>query len=164
MFGLTLRERAGEAIRRGVLAALTGAYFHPSQTEDFGLTKAAASWLYTEALAHLVYALGYVSSAALAGKGNWATFDFFVESALTGMRESEHKGGPLVDQIAPVVFKRYADFEAFTGQQRIDGAHYRSSANLIFSHDSKANVEDIEAALRAAVDNYAIDIRKMFGV
>ena len=162
MFGFGKKARAAEAIRRGVQATLTGAYFHNTEVEKFGLNKSASSWLYTEALAHQLYALGYISSTALAGMGDWVTLDFFFESAIDGIKESEKNGGPSTDQLAPVLFKRYIDFEAFTGEERVAGAHYKNSADFIFAQDTSADIEKIATALQNSVDKYVRDARKMF--
>lgn len=163
MFGLRKKAQAAEAIRRGVRASLTGAYFHHSEIEKFGLNKSASAWLYTEAIAHHIYALGYISATALKTE-KWATLDFFFESAIDGMKEAEKHDGPSAKQLAPSVLKRYGEFESFSGQERIEGAHYHSSAELIAKQDSAANLEIIENALRASTDRYVADARKMFGV
>lgn len=163
MFGLGKKARAAEAIRRGVRASLTGAYFHHSEIEEFGLNKSASAWLYTEAIAHHIYVLGYISSTALKTE-KWATLDFFIESAIDGMKEAEQNGGPSAEQLAPSVLNRYSVFESFSGQQRIEGAHYRSSAELVAKQDPAADLEIIATALKASTDRYVADVRKMFGV
>ena len=163
MFGFGKKSRAAEAIRRGVRASFTGAYFHSSEIEKFGLNKSASSWLYTEALSHHLYALGYISASALKTE-KWATLDFFFESAIDGMKEAEKNGGPSAEQIAPVVLKRYNEFEAFTGQERIDEAHYRSSAELVAKQDATANIEEITKTLKSSTESYVADSRKMFGI
>jgi hypothetical protein len=163
MFGLGKKTRAAEAIRRGVRASLTGAYFHHSEIEKFGLNESASAWLYTEAIAHHVYALGYISSAALK-KEKWANLEFFFESAIDGMKEAEQHGGPSAEQLAPSVLNRYGEFEFFSGQDRIEGAHYRSSAELIARQDSTADLELITNALRKSTERYVADARKMFDI
>lgn len=163
MFGFGKKSRAAEAIRRGVKASFTGAYLHPSEIEKFGLNKGASSWLYTEALAHHLYALGYIAASALQAE-KWATLDFFFDSALDGMKEAEKNNGTSEDQIAPVVLKRYNEFELFTGQERLDGAHYQSSAELVLNQDPSANLQEITGALQASTEKYVADVRKMFDV
>lgn len=163
MFGLGKKSRAAQAIRRGVRASFTGAYLHPSEIESFGLNKSASSWLYTEALAHHLYALGYVSASALKSD-KWATLDFFFESAIDGMKEAEKNNGSVADQIAPIILKRYNEFGTFTGPERVEGKHYHSSAELIFKQDSTANIEAITTALENSTKNYVADARNMFGV
>ena len=163
MFGLGKKSRAAEAIRRGVRASLTGAYLHPSEIESFGLNKSASSWLYTEALAHHLYALGYISASALKTE-KWATLDFFFDSAIDGMKEAEKNNGPVADQIAPVILKRYNEFESFTGQERVEVTHYLSSAELVAKQDSTANLEEITRALQTSTDKYVADASKMFGI
>ncbi len=104
MFGVGLRKRTAEAIRRRVRASLTGAYFHHSEVQRFGLNDAGSAWLLTEAYAHQFYALGCIA-AHTCRNDKWATFEFFVESALDGMRESERKGGLKTEQLAPSLLR-----------------------------------------------------------
>jgi hypothetical protein len=77
MFGLSKRERVAEALRRGTVAALTGGFFHHSQVEALGLNEAASSWIYTDALAHQIFALGVIYSNAPACREPWADASFF---------------------------------------------------------------------------------------
>ena len=161
MFSWGKKTRAAEAIRRGVRAVLTGAYLHHSEIEKFGLNKSASASLMTEAFAHQVYALGYVSANALR-TDKWATLDFFFESAIEGMEESEKNGGPSTEQISPILLNRYADFDEFSGQQRVADEHYKNSALLVKEHDPSADIEAITAALKAATTKYVQDARKMF--
>jgi len=163
MFGFGKKARAAEAIRRGVRASLTGAYLHHSEIEKFGLNKSASAWLYTEAIAHHLYALGYISAAALRSE-SWATLEFFFDSAIDGMKEASLHGGPSAEQLAPIVLKRYGEFDAFAGEDRLNGAHYRSSANLVGERDPSADIDVIANALRASTERYVADARKMFGV
>lgn len=161
MFGFGKKARAAEAIRRGVRASLTGAYFHHSEIDKFGLNESAAAWLYTEAIAHHVYALGCISAAALKAE-KWATIDYFFESVIDGMKEANQHGGPITGQLAPTILKRFGEFERLSGQDRAKGAHYRSSAELVAKQDSAANLEAITEALRASTARFIFDVRKMF--
>ena len=163
MFRLGKKARAAEAIERGVRAVLTGAYFHHSEIELIGLNNSASAWLLTEAYAHQVYALGCISAHALR-KDRWATMEFFVESAIEGMRKSGDKDGPSVEQLAPVIFKRYAIFEALSGGQRMAGDHFRDSACLVKDRDQSADVNKIAIMLKKSTDKYVADVQKMFGV
>ena len=86
MFRLGKKARAAEAIERSVRAVLTSAYFHYSEIEVLGLNESASAWLLTEAYAHQIYALGCVSAHALR-KDKWATMEFFVESAMVGIKK-----------------------------------------------------------------------------
>jgi len=158
MFGFGKKARAAESIRRGVRASLTGAYFHHSEIEKFGLNKSASAWLYTEAIAHHVYALGYISASALKSE-KWATLDYFFESVIDGMKEAEQHGGLVAEQLAPTVLKRYSEFETLSGQERIEGAHYRSSAELVAKQDSATNLETITDALRISTERFVADAR-----
>lgn len=49
MFGFGLKKRTAEAIRRGIRASLTGAYFHHSEVQTFDLNESGSAWLLTEA-------------------------------------------------------------------------------------------------------------------
>lgn len=163
MFSWGKKASVAEAIRRGVRAVLTGAHLHHSEIEKFGLNKSASALLMTEAYAHQIYALGYVSAGALL-TDKWATLDFFFESAIEGMEESEKNGGPSTEQIAPILLNRYADFDEFSGQQRVADEHYKNSALLIKERDPSTDIVAITAALKAATAKYVQDARKMFDV
>ena len=163
MFRLGKKARAAEAIERGVRAVLTSAYFHHSEIELLGLNKSASAWLLTEAYAHQVYALGCVSAHALR-KDKWATMEFFVEAAIEGMRKSEDKDEPSVEQLAPIIFKRYAAFESLSGEHRMAGDHFRDSARLVKERDQSTGVDKIATMLKDSTDNYIAEVRKMFGV
>jgi len=153
MFGFGLKKRTAEAIRRGVRASLTGAYFHHSEVQRFGLNDGGSAWLLTEAYAHQFYALGCITTHACR-KDKWATFDFFVESAMKGIREAEQEGGMNAEQLAPTLLKRYRDFEAFGGEERIRGEHFRTSAILISEQDKSADIEAITQALSSSTQRY----------
>lgn len=163
MFGFGKKARAAEAIRRGVRASLTGAYLHPDQIATFGLNKRASAWLYTEAISHHIYALGYVSARAL-NEEAWATSAFFIDSVVDGMKEASKRDGPSVDQLSSIVLKRFVEFESFSGQDRISGVHYRSSAHLVAKQDSTADIETIARVLKTSTDQYVADARQMFCV
>lgn len=163
MFGLGLKNRTAEAIKRGVRASLTGAYFHHSDVQKYGLNKSGSSWLLTEAYAHQFYALSCIAAQACRND-KWATLDFFMEAALRGMREAEHEGGMDAEQLASILLKRYDDFEALDGAARTRGEHFKSSAILIAKHDESADIEAIAKALSASTARYMSDVGKMFGV
>jgi hypothetical protein len=162
MFGFGQKKRTAEAIRRGVRASLTGAYFHHSEVNNFGLNEAGSAWLLTEAYAHQFYALGCIASNAC-GNEKWATFDFFVESLLEGMREYEREGGPNTDQIAPVLLKRYVDFEKLGASRRVEGEHFKASAKLVAEQDESADIDAIAEALFSSTKRYMSDLKRMFG-
>lgn len=163
MFSFGLKKRTAEAIRRGIRASLTGAYFHHSDVQKYGLNNEGSAWLLTEAYAHQFYALSCITAHACR-KDKWATLDFFMESAIEGIREAEREGGMKTEQLTPILLKRYDDFEAFDGEARTRGEHYKSSAILISKHDESADVEAITQALSKSTQRYMNDVGKMFGV
>ena len=163
MFGFGLKNRTAEAIRRGVRASLTGAYFHHSEVQKYGLNKSGSAWLLTEVYAHQFYALSCITAQACRNE-KWATLDFFMKAALGGMQEAEKEGGMDAKQLASTVLKRYDDFEALDGEARTRGEHFRSSAILISKQDQTADIEAIAKALSTSTARYMSDVGKMFGV
>jgi len=163
MFGFGIKKRTREAISRGVQASLTGAYFHPSQIEKYNLNKDASAWILTETYAHHLYAIGCIATHACQND-KWATFDFFVNSALEGIRKSEKKGGPNTDELAPIMFKRYSEMEAHSSEARLNDEHYRESALLVSKQDKSANIDVLTRAFKGSTEKYMEDVRKMFGV
>ncbi len=163
MFGFGLKKRTAEAIRRGVRTSLTGAYFHPSKVQKFGLNNEGSAWLLSEAYAHQLYVLGCITAHACR-KDKWATFEFFCESAIEGMKESEREGGLNAEQLAVTLFKSYRVFESLTGEERLDGGHFRLSAALVAEQDETADIVSIERALIFSTKRYMADIGPMFGI
>ena len=90
--------------------------------------------------------------------------EFFVESAIEGMKNSESKDGPSIGRLTQIIFKRYAAFEELSGEHRLAGNHYRDSARLVKDQDQDADVDKIATMLKDSTDKYVADIRKMFGV
>jgi hypothetical protein len=164
MFGIGKKERAAEAVRRGVLASLTGAYLHHSEIERLGLNKSASSWLYTESLAHHVYALGTIFSHALSSAERWATQEFFVTAAESAFAAHESKNGLAPGTLSSVIFPRFGEFQSLRGEQRVAGEHYAASASAVRARDSKADTAAVHAMLRESTDRYVADARRMFGV
>lgn len=162
MFGLTLRERAAEALRRGARAAMTGAYFHHSRIPEFKLNEEASAWLYTEALAHQIYALGSMYGRALVGKNEWATPEFFFKAVGKGLGESEREQKLAPNSVASFVLKRFLEMEELSAEQRKNGEHFRQSFSLIQKKDSSANSAAILKALEEASTSYFQDARRMF--
>lgn len=164
MFGLTLRERVAEALRRGVRAAMTGAYFHHSRVVNLGLNDSAGAYLYSEALAHQIYALGLAYGRALVGKENWATPDFFLKSVANGIRESEKEQGLIPGSMVSVLLKRFVDFECLSPQQRSENEHFADSAKRVRERDARADEQELIHALEDATRKYFGDVSKMFGL
>jgi hypothetical protein len=164
MFGLGKRERAAEAIRRGTLAALTGGYFHHSQVEAFELNPEASAWLYTEGLAHQVYALGLIYTNTVLGNHTWATPQFFFESVRAAMSEHEGFNSLPSGSISSFVFPRLETFQNFDRLQLVAGKQFELSAGDTMARDPKADVPRITQALKAATDSYFDGAKRMFGL
>ena len=139
MFGLSLRERAAEALRRGSRAALTGGIFHYTDVDRFHLNKDASSYLYTEAIAHQIYALGLVFGQTFVGKENWATLEFFFTSVAKGISEHEQKESLQPGSISSFVFKRFAEMEELSPDNRRNGEHFNQSIALVKHKDPSAD-------------------------
>ena len=163
MLGFGLKKRTAEAIRRGVRASLTGAFFHRTRVQEFGLNDEGSAWLFTEAYAHQFYVLGCITTHACKNE-RWATFEFFAKSAVDGIRESERTGGMNTEQLTPILLKRYSDFEALGSEARLRGEHYRSSAILVAERDESADIESITRALSSSTERYMVEAGKMFGI
>ena len=127
MFGLSKKERTAEALRLGTLASTTGGFLHPTDIEKLGLNNDAASWLYSESIAHQINALRVACSTAPSGKEFWVTPIFFkmaVHENLTGAARSN--GLPPNAYFFALV--RMQLFQEFGLDQVAQGAHYLMSA------------------------------------
>lgn len=164
MFGLTLRERTAEAIRRGAKAAMTGAYFHHSQTPEFGLNEEASAWLYTESIAHLIYTLNLLYAHAPGAREVWATPEFFFKAVAKGLNESEQEQGLAQNSVLSFVVKRVVEMDGLSGAERSSGEHLRQSAALVGKKDASGNGKAIAEALEKASMTFFEDARKMFGL
>ena len=162
MFGLSLRERSAEALRRGARAALTGGFFHYTEAESFQLNIDASSYLYTEALAHQIYTLGLIYGQALVGKEKWATPEHFFKSVAKGITEHEKEQSLLPGSISSFVFKRFMEIEELTPEKRRNGEHFNQSVELVKKKDPSADVNAIRKALEKASRDYYAQARKMF--
>lgn len=162
MFGLSLRERTEEALRRGARAALTGAFFHHTEAEKFQLNQEASSYLYTEALAHQIYMLGLIFGQTCVGKEKWATPEFFFKSVAKGITEHEKEETLQIGSISSFVFKRFMEMEELSPEKRLNGEHFWQSVTLVQNKDSSADGDKICKALENASEKYYSQARKMF--
>lgn len=161
MFGLSQKERAAEALRRGALAAMSGGYFHHSHAAAFGLNEQATAYLYTDAIAHQIYALGYIASRALSGK-KWAGPDFFFGAVVRGLREAEARAELAPDSMVSVALKRYSELEAIPTESAANGGRYFDTVRRVKDFDPGANEQAIKDALETATMAYFHDASKMF--
>jgi hypothetical protein len=152
-----------EAIRRGVKASIAGTYFSNTDIQNFGLNKTGSACLFIEAYSHQLYALGCVA-AHTCRNDKWATHDFFVDSVLEGMQEAVREGGFDTEELLPTLLKRYGEFELYEANKRIQGEHFKASAELVAKQDSTADINAIYQALSSSTQQYMANVARMFGV
>lgn len=162
MFGLSMKERAKEALHRGTKAVLIGGFFHVQHAEEFGLNEQASAWLYTEALAHQIYVLIVISNNTLAKRYGWATPEFAVKAITEAITNFETQEGSTPGSISSFVFRRCAEMDSLSPQERVDGEHFRQSARKIKALDPKTDEERIVERLDAVAREYFDVAVKMF--
>jgi hypothetical protein len=159
MFNFGFRKRNAEAIRRGVRGSLIGAFLHPNEIGEMGLNDSAREYLFTESLAHHLFALGSVYSH-LSPK---PSFEFFKDAAIDGMAESQEKDkGPDSYILAPMLFDRFHVFQSLSPEERVNDEHFLLSARLVQEQDPKANIDEIANIIKLSTRKYMIESRKMF--
>lgn len=164
MFGLTLKSRAAEALKRGTRAALTGGFFHHSQAENFGLKDSACAYLYSEALAHQIYSLGLIYGRSLTGKHNWATPEFFFRNVGEALAEEEKNQSLPPGALSRVLLNRFVEFESISPEERRNGAHLQQSAFRVAERDPSADTNSITKALDEAASSFYVEAKRMFGL
>ena len=162
MFGLSKKERAAEALRRGTKAVLIGGFFHVEHTEEFGLNDEASAWLFTEAIAHQIYVLFVIFNNTLAKKYRWATHDFALKAVSDAMVDFELEGGQPPGVISSITLRRCTEMDALTAAEGASGAHYRQSAAKVAEHDPTANKDAIEERLSSVARRYFENAKPMF--
>ena len=159
MFGLGLKERSAEALRRGTKAIVLGGFTDQSEMEKFHLNEAASAFLYSEALAHKVFALNLVYKASLVGKHSWATPEFFLQNIVKVLVEEENRQGLPPGTFSRVLINRLTSFEALSTQNM-----FKVSAQTMSVFDPDADIEKISKALQKMSYEFAEQTRKVFGV
>lgn len=162
MFGLSKKERATEALQRGTKAILIGGFFHVQHAEKYGLNEQASAWLYTEALAHQVYVLIVIFNNTLAKKYGWATLQFAMKAINEAITDYEIQEGSTPGSVSSFIFRRCAEMDTLTPQERVAGEHFRQSARKVFEYDSRADQEAIAERLSAVSKEYFEIAVKMF--
>jgi hypothetical protein len=162
MFGLSKKERATEALQRGTKAILIGGFFHVQHAEQYGLNEQASAWLYTEALAHQVYILIVIFNNTLAKQYGWATHQFAMKAINEAIADYEIQEGSTPGSLSSFIFRRCAEMDALTPQERVAGKHFRQSAQKVFEYDSRADQEAIAERLSAVSGEYFENAVKMF--
>lgn len=162
MFGLGLKERSGEALRRGAKAIVLGSFYQHSQAEEHGLNERATAFLYSEALAHQLYALGQNYGLSLVGKHKWATPEFFLRNVAGILIDQEREQQLPPGALSEVLLNRFMDFEQMSPQDRKDGRHFKQSATLVAERDSSANAAIISKSLEQCSRSFFDQARKVF--
>ncbi len=161
MFGLSKRERVGEALRRGTAAALTGAFFHPTEVEALDLNTETSSWIYTESLAHQLFALGLIYSNSSFSNESWATAAFFNNTVSEAITKHERENGLSPGTINSFIFNRIDDL-GFIYSQGVAHQHLMDSATKVAEKDQRANRDQIFEKLKSSTENYFMAASKMF--
>lgn len=162
MFGLTLKERAEEALKRGTKAVLVGGFFHVNDAERFGLNEDATSYLYTEAQAHQIYALTVIFHQTLAKEKSWATPAFAIKAITGAATEFEIEHGISPGSISFSVFRRCTEIDNLSPQERLDGKHFAQSADRVLDRDPSADRAAVARALEGATHRYFDQALRMF--
>jgi hypothetical protein len=161
MFGLSKKERVGEALRRGTAAVLTGAFFHPAEIEALGLNNEAASWIYTESLAHQIFALGLIYSNSSFSSESWATAEFFNNTVSEAITKHERENSLRPGTINSVIFNRIDDLSLIY-REGVAYQHLLDSATKATEKDPRANRDQIFEKLKSSTENYFMAASKMF--
>jgi hypothetical protein len=164
MFGLGLKERSAEALRRGTKAVVDGGFFEQSEVEKFGLNESASAFLYSEALAHQIYALGLIYGSSLVGKNRWATPAFFFQNVGEVLVEEEHAQGLPPGALSKVLLNRFMDFEGLPARDRQAGKHFDQSASMVAQRDASADIEKISETLESCSSTFFNQAKKVFGL
>lgn len=162
MFGLSKKERAIEALQRGTKAAMIGGFFHVQHTEEYGLNEQASAWLYTEALAHQIYVLIVIFNNTLAKEHAWATTEFAIKAINNAITDWELQEGSTPGSVSSFIFRRCAEMDSLSAQERVDGKHFWQSARKISDFDPRANQESIANRLDRVAREYFDSAVKMF--
>jgi hypothetical protein len=162
MFGLSKKERAVEALQRGTKAVLIGGFFHVQDAEKYGLNKQASAWLYTEAIAHQIYALIVIFNNTLEKKHVWANTEFVLKAINNAITDWELQEGLTPGSVSSFIFRRCTEMDALTGQERIHGEHFRQSARKVAEFDPRADQESIANRLSSVAREYFDNAVKMF--
>ena len=145
MFWRSQKDRAAEALHRGIKAILIGGFFHYEHSQQFALNKQASAWLYTEAIAHQVYVLTAIFHNTAGKTYEWATRDFMMKAMSEAMVNFELQQGTVPGGISSFAFRRCAEIDALTPQERTTGKQFEQSAARIAELDPSADTRAIAA-------------------
>ena len=129
MFGLFLKDRAAEALKRGTKAVLIGGFFHVTDAAKFRLNEEASAYLYTEAEAHQIYILTCMFQSTLAKEKSWATSAFAIKAINDAATDYEIEHGISPGSISSYVFRRCAEIDNLSPQERHDNRSGREGCS-----------------------------------
>ena len=161
MFGFSQKERAAEALRRGAKCAMSGAYFHHTDAERFGLCIDATACLYVEALVHQIHTLAFLFARAKAAQGKgWNDPLFFKDCVTVGAAEFDKEFELRMGSLLPEVFGRISSLEAIRppSLQKL----YEDSARRVKHFDARTDETAICAALDAVRFKFMSGVLQMF--
>lgn len=161
MFGLSKRDRVGEALRRGATAALTGAFLHPSEIERLGLNNEASSWIYTESLAHQIFALGLIYSNSPFSTETWSDASFFNRNVSNAITDYETENRMTPGSINSVIFNRIDQLIQIY-QRGPEYAHIQDSVTRVTNADPNADRKVIFDRLKTSTEEFMRIAGNMF--
>lgn len=164
MFGLTLKSRTAEALRRGVQAIVRGGFIDNNSRQNLGLNTEANSYLHSEIMAHQLYSLGLIYGRALVGKHNWATPEFFFRSVAKALAEGETAQHLPAESLSRVLLERFLDFEGLSPEERKARAHVRQSAMRVSERDERVPMPHIEEVIENAAASFFRQAKGVFGI
>ena len=159
MFGLSLKERTAEAVRRASMAATIGGYLHHTEVDALGLNDAASACLWHFSVALQIDTLLFIFGKTKSGR-SWKTLVFFVKSAQQGINDGEHFNGLKTGVLSSNIFGSLGEIHSIPQSEQSN--RFLISAMKIKALDATANTDTIADLLRITVEKYFRDAYKMF--
>jgi len=103
-----------------------------------------------------------ISNNTLAKRYRWATPEFRIKAINEAITDYEIEEGSTPGSISSFIFRRCAEMDSLSSQERLDGEHFRQSARKIKELDPKADEERIIERLEAVSREYFDAAVKMF--
>lgn len=139
------------------MAAMIGGYLHHSEIDKLGLTDSASAFLYVEAVAIQIYALGAIFYHHRSS-GAWETPEFFHNAAVKGLLDGEKANGLRTDSFVPSIVNRLQEIDT---SRDVDHP-FAWSAERVKKIDPSADGKQIEMLLQSAAHRFFEDAVKMF--
>ena len=150
MFGLSIKDKAHDALIKAANVVLLGSFFHRSAVERFGLNREASTYLYSEAQVHQMAVLIMVFMGTVGKNYQWADLPFLCKALSSAFKKAELKASLLDDFFIP----NCAEILKIPPDLRSNGQHFRASAKKIKELDVKANETLIVEQLTEVCDKY----------